>query len=71
MYVPTYGDNYGSLRTPEKAYAHPLGEATVMDLFLGLPIVGYERGEELAVAKPLGFEPVGPLRIWIREIAAG
>jgi hypothetical protein len=45
--------------------------ATVMDLVPGLPVVGYERGDGLAAAKALGFEPAGPLRIWTRAIAAG
>jgi len=33
----------------------------------GLPVVGYERGEELDRAMRLGFAPVGPLRIWLAE----
>jgi hypothetical protein len=44
--------------------------AAVMDLVPELPMVGYERGEGLAAAETLGFEPAGPLRVWIREIAA-
>jgi hypothetical protein len=32
--------------------------------FPGLPLVGYERGEELIIARQLGFEAVGPLRVW-------
>lgn len=34
-------------------------------LFPGLPVVGYEHGEDLAVAVRHGFEPVGPLRVWL------
>jgi len=34
-------------------------------LFPTLPVVGYEHGEALAVAVQHGFEPVGPLRIWL------
>ncbi|MFJ2826634.1 hypothetical protein ACIPC1_03355 [Streptomyces sp. NPDC087263] len=35
-------------------------------LFPTLPVVGYEHGEDLAAAVRQGFEPVGPLRIWLR-----
>ncbi len=38
----------------------------VMDAFPGLPLVGYERDEELAMAQSLGFETVGSLRIWAK-----
>jgi hypothetical protein len=34
------------------------------EIFPGLPLVGYERGYELAVAHQAGFETVGHLRIW-------
>lgn len=34
-------------------------------LFPTLPVVGYEHGNDLAVALRHGFEPVGPLRIWL------
>ncbi|MFG3056650.1 hypothetical protein ACGFZP_37630 [Kitasatospora sp. NPDC048239] len=34
-------------------------------LFPALPVVGYEHGDDLAAAVRHGFEPVGPLRIWI------
>ncbi|MGW9046346.1 hypothetical protein ACWGQL_27830 [Streptomyces lydicus] len=36
----------------------------VHGLFPSLPVVGYEHGDDLAVAVRHGFEPVGPLRIW-------
>ena len=35
----------------------------------GLPIVGYERGEDLAAARQAGFTVLGPLRIWARGSA--
>ena len=35
--------------------------------FPGLPIVGYERGDDLALAHRLGFESVGALRVWSRR----
>ncbi|WP_328444568.1 hypothetical protein OG780_03580 [Streptomyces sp. NBC_00386] len=38
---------------------------TVHSLFPGLPVVGYEHGDDLAAAMRHGFEPIGPLRIWI------
>lgn len=34
-------------------------------LFPTVPVVGYEHGDDLAVAVRHGFEPVGPLRIWL------
>jgi hypothetical protein len=38
--------------------------ATIIDAFPGLPLVGYERGNGLIIAQALGFEVVGPLRVW-------
>jgi hypothetical protein len=35
--------------------------------FPGLPIVGYEHGDELAAWCALGFEPLGPLRVWLKN----
>ena len=40
--------------------------AKIIDAFPGLPIVGYERSGELAAARALGFEALGPLRVWAR-----
>ncbi|MBC3986410.1 hypothetical protein H8N01_28475 [Streptomyces sp. AC536] len=40
---------------------------TVHELFPTLPVVGYEQGEDLTVAVRHGFEPVGPLRIWLHS----
>ncbi|MFE1771449.1 hypothetical protein [Streptomyces sp. NPDC059008] len=37
----------------------------VRRLFPTLPAVGYEHGDDLATAVRHGFEPVGPLRIWL------
>jgi hypothetical protein len=31
----------------------------------GLPVVGYEHGEDLAAAEAAGFTPLGPLRVWL------
>jgi hypothetical protein len=31
------------------------------------PIVGYESGADLAAAIDAGFEPIGPLRVWLRS----
>jgi hypothetical protein len=33
-------------------------------LFPGRALVGYERGDDLALARSVGFEPVGELRVW-------
>jgi hypothetical protein len=34
--------------------------------FPGLPLVGYEHGDDLALALAGGFTALGPLRIWTR-----
>jgi len=34
------------------------------EIFPGLPLVGYEHENDLAVVRSAGFETVGPLRIW-------
>ncbi len=39
--------------------------ATIGQVFPGLPIVGYEHGDELRNARALGFESIGPLRVWM------
>ena len=41
--------------------------AAIQERFLGLPIVGYQRGPEVAVAQAVGFEKVQDLRVWIRQ----
>ena len=38
-----------------------------MQRFPGLPQCGYVRPEQLALSRRLGFEPVGPLRVWLRS----
>ncbi len=38
--------------------------AGVMDAFPSLPLVGYDAGEDAVAMRGLGFEDVGPLRIW-------
>lgn len=35
--------------------------------FPSLPLVGYERGEDLAAARSAGFKEIGPLRVWAKE----
>lgn len=39
--------------------------------FPGQPLVGYERGEELIMARERGFEALGPLRVWAWEHSPG
>ncbi len=45
--------------------AWPSALDAVSRLFPTLPVVGYEQGDDLAVAIRHGFEPLGPLRIWL------
>ena len=40
------------------------GLAAASSLWPGLPLVGYAEGDELKAMLDLGFEPVGPLRVW-------
>jgi len=39
--------------------------ATIVRVFPGLPIIGYEHGDDLRNAHALGFESIGPLRVWM------
>jgi hypothetical protein len=47
--------------------AWPVVLEAVHSLFPGVPVVGYEHGDDLAVAVRHGFTPVGPLRVWLRR----
>lgn len=47
--------------------AWPVVLEAVHWLFPTLPVVGYEHGENLVTAVRHGFEPVGPLRIWLHS----
>jgi hypothetical protein len=49
---------------PETIWRDLISEAGA--IFTGLPLVGYEHSAELATALQAGFEPIGPLRIWVR-----
>ena len=39
--------------------------AATRSAFQGLPMVGYERGDDLRAILTLGFQPLGPLRVWL------
>ena len=39
--------------------------ATIAGVFPDLAIVGYEHGDDLRNAHSIGFESIGPLRVWI------
>ncbi|TWT04076.1 hypothetical protein [Reyranella sp. CPCC 100927] len=41
--------------------------AQAAQLYPGTRIVGYERGEGLDVARSVGCDAIGPLRVWIRS----
>jgi hypothetical protein len=49
----------------ESVMASALG--AVMRLAPGLPVVGYDRGDDLAIARRLGFHTVGALRVWLAD----
>jgi hypothetical protein len=38
--------------------------ASITSIFPGLPIVGYEQGDDLAMAEQFGFQRAGPLRVY-------
>lgn len=42
--------------------------ATIMEIYPGLPLVGYEAGDDLVAFQALGFESLGPLRVWLRDL---
>ena len=44
--------------------------AAVQDVYPGLPLVGYERGDDLTAMTALGFRPTGALRVWIAPAPA-
>ena len=43
----------------------------VASILPGRPLVGYERGDDLAAALGIGFSPVGTLRVWVPDIQVG
>ena len=45
--------------------AWPVVLSAANELFPTLPVVGYDQGDGLAAAVRHGFEPVGPLRVWL------
>jgi hypothetical protein len=47
---------------PHEAWAGAV--AALSGVFPRLPLVGYERGEDLAAAHAAGFTSVGSLRVW-------
>ncbi len=47
-------------------FDHAVASLTaIARVFPGLPIVGYEHGDDLRNAHSLGFESIGPLRVWM------
>ncbi|WUC17365.1 hypothetical protein OG256_46445 [Streptomyces sp. NBC_00564] len=57
--------NVFALHSGGPGAAWPVVLDAVHRLFPNLPVVDYEHGEDLEVAKCHGFEPIGPLRIWL------
>jgi hypothetical protein len=54
----------------EDADREPIMASALGAVFLlapDVPVVGYERGDDLARAKRLGFHTVGALRVWLAE----
>jgi hypothetical protein len=50
--------------------AFPAAATLCAELAQGLPVVGYERGDDLSVALDAGFEATGLLRIWGKPVRA-
>lgn len=45
--------------------------ARIAAAFPGLPLAGYEAGDDLVAMRALGFDGLGPLRIWVRTGGRG
>jgi hypothetical protein len=54
---------YGGDQDPDRVWRECL--AAVAAYRPGLPVVGYEHGDDLAAAEGVGFTPLGPLRVWL------
>ncbi len=52
-------------KEPSSARAECIDAAA--DVFPGLPLVGYETGQDLAASRALGFSSLGSLRVWIQQ----
>jgi len=54
--------------TPDNAQTFWTGCITMtQERFPDLPMVGYERGPQLALAQEIGFEMLQPLKVWTRR----
>ncbi len=42
--------------------------AKVQERYPNLPMVGYVRGSQLAIAQKIGFETLQPLKVWTRQV---
>jgi len=60
---------FSNFFAPGEATAHFRKDAVaaVRAFATGRPLVGYDRGEEREGLMALGFEPIGGLRVWLRE----
>jgi hypothetical protein len=45
----------------------PAAVDSVAGRYPGLPLVGYESGDDLAAARRAGFTSTGPLRVWLKD----
>jgi len=52
---------------PEREPVMASAVGAVMRIAPGLPVVGYDSGDDLAIARQLGFRTVGALRVWLAE----
>ncbi len=56
---------------PKHARAFVLSAVSVLqERFGGVPIVGYSGGVELQFMQSLGFESLGPVKVWVRPAVA-
>ncbi len=66
------GDVVGisNIFTPEDAAQDFWASFThvVMEAFAGYALVGYERDDELEISHNIGFQSIGPLRVWGKHI---
>ena len=65
---PVVGISNVVLSGDEPEADRPGAVAAARRAFPGLPMVGYERGDDLIAMQALGFVSLGPLRVWVTSL---
>lgn len=61
--VPAFPDDEHDVAAGAAVYLD--ATAAIMARYPDRPLVGYESGDDLDAALAVGFEPIGPLRVWL------